>query len=92
MFEIGGYGSFKAPPSLDPTTGDRIPGVEIPAAKQKAEVIMARNMDLFQTWLKSHPEATYEEAQKYINSLNAEHATNTASRLIINAGAFGFGR
>jgi hypothetical protein len=90
MFEIGGYGSFKDPPTYDQTTGERIAGKENPAAKQRAEVVMARNLDLFQDWIGKHPDATYQEAQKYINSLNTEHATNSASRLIINAGAFGF--
>jgi hypothetical protein len=89
MFEIGGYGTFKAPRRLDPASGEWIAGAENPKAKQTAEVIMSRNLDQFHDWAKQHPQATHEEAQKYINSLNAGHATNNAARIIINSGAFG---
>lgn len=90
LFEIGGYGQFKEPAKLGPDGETRVPAHEVAASKQKAEVIQARNLDLFHDWLRKNPAATYEQAQKYINSLNAEHATNNASRLIINSGAFGF--
>ena len=88
MFEIGGYGQYREPAGYD-SQGNRVPGRELPGPKQKAETVMARNMDLFHDWLKKNPEATYEQAQKYINSLNTEQATNSAGRLIIEAGAFG---
>jgi hypothetical protein len=83
MFEIGGYGSFKRPMAGGLFQDD-------PALKQKAEVIMSRNIDLFQDWVKKNPNATHEQAQKYINGLNAGHATNNGARLIINSGAFNF--
>jgi hypothetical protein len=83
MFKIGGYGSYKRPMAGGLFQDD-------PALKQKAEVVLARNLDLFEKWVKDNPKATHEQAQKYINGLNASNATNNGARMIINSGAFGF--
>lgn len=94
MFTIGGYGHYKETirnPQY-PSNGPEFKTVINPAQKQAAELVWARNLTLFHDWLKEHPKATPEEAQKFINSLNAQKAANNASRLIINSGAFGLGR
>lgn len=90
MFRIGGYGQYQKRVPIPESQGGGFRTEINPGAKQAAQVIMARNLDSFHTWAEAHPNATHEEAQKYINSLNANHATNNASRLIIDAGAFGF--
>lgn len=87
-FENGTFGRFRDPATYD-KEGNRVPGGENPGAKMKAEVIMGRNLDLFHDWLKKNPTATYEQAQKYINSLNSQHATSSASNFILRGGALG---
>lgn len=88
MFENGGYGRYKDPAGYD-KEGNRVPGAENPGAKMKAEIVMANNLTLFHDWVKKHPEATPLEAQKFINSLNSQHATSSASNFILRGGALG---
>lgn len=90
MLKIGGYGKFHETISdVNAPSGFRT--VENPASKANAEVIAGSAMDKLHQWAKDNPEKAKSETEvmKFVRSIGQDHATNNASRLIINSGAFG---
>lgn len=81
-FEVGAFGTYK-----DPTN------VKVPidfARRNAAAVDMARAYDLFYDWVKKNPNATYEQAAKFVAETQVRHVTQEGSDLIIDATGFNF--
>jgi hypothetical protein len=93
-FKLGVYGSYRTPGAQEYDADGKAIQREDPAKKQKAQMIRARNLDAFNAWVEDNPEKAKSQVEitKFVNGLNAGHATDKAASTIINFGAFGLGK